>query len=386
MESPVLALNSGSSSLKFGVFAAATGDVHAIYRGSLDGIGARESHLAIRSADGRTLAQETHASETHQQAMRAVGQALAKLGLPPLAAIAHRIVHGGPHLREHQKLTPQVVKQLAAAATFAPLHVPVELDLIRETQSQFPGVPQFACFDTAFHRALPEAAARFALPEKFWQAAVRRYGFHGLSCESILHTLGAPLPRRVVIAHLGNGASVTAVENGRSVDTSMGLTPTGGIIMGTRTGDLDPGVLLHLLRTEHLNEAQLEQLLDKQSGLLGISGVSSDMRELHQAGPQTRARLAIEMFCRTVRKQLGAFAAVLGGLDLLVFSGGIGEHDHAVREEICAGLAFLGITLDAHKNGANAETISKEGAAVTVRVVRSDEEAEMARHVFRLLR
>jgi acetate kinase len=383
--SPVLALNSGSSSLKFGVFATNKGEVRALYRGSLDGIGTKESRLELRSTDGSSVVQETLGSETQPQALREVGRALGKLKLPALAAVGHRIVHGGPELREHQRLTAEVIKKLEAAATFAPLHVPIELELIRETQSQFRDVPQFACFDTAFHRTLPELAARFALPEKFWQAGVRRYGFHGLSCESILHALGEQVPRRTVIAHLGNGASVTALADGRSVDTSMGLTPTGGIIMGTRTGDLDPGVLLHVVRNGRLSDAEVEKLVDKQSGLLGISGVSSDMRELHKAASDTRARLAIAMFCRTVKKEIGAYAAVLGGIDLLIFSGGIGEHDAAVREEISSGLEFLGVGLDSHRNAQHAPVISKESARVTVRLVPSDEEAQIARHVFRLL-
>jgi len=381
----VLALNSGSSSLKFGVFAEDRGEVQALYRGSIDGIGTKQSHLEIRSADGHSLAQETHCSETQTHALRAVGAALGKLDLSRVAAVGHRIVHGGPELREHQRLTPEVLKKLEAAATFAPLHVPVELELIREAQSQFPNILQFACFDTAFHRTLPDAAARFALPEKLWDAGVRRYGFHGLSCESILHTLGEPTPPRAIIAHLGNGASITALANGHSVDTSMGLTPTGGIIMGTRTGDLDPGVLLHVLRNGVASSAELEKLVDKQSGLLGISGISSDMRELHKAAENPRARLAVAMFTRTAKKQVGAFAALLGGLDLLVFSGGIGEHDASVRAEICGGLAFLGIELDGAKNAQNAAVISNTGGYVTVRVIRTDEEAQIARHVFRLL-
>lgn len=382
---PVLALNSGSSSLKFGVFAQDQGAVQAIYRGSLDGIGTKESHLEIRSTDGRSLAQESHSSETQTHALRAVGAALRKLDLPRVAAVGHRIVHGGPELLEHQRITPEVLKKLEAAATFAPLHVPIELELIRETQSQFPDAPQFACLDTAFHRTLPETAARFALPETLWEGGIRRYGFHGLSCESILHALGKAIPPRTIIAHLGNGASITALADGRSVDTSMGLTPTGGVIMGTRTGDLDPGVLLHVMRSGIARGVELETLVDEKSGLLGISGISSDMRQLHDAENNPRARLAIEMFARAVKKQIGAFVALLGGLDLLVFSGGIGEHDAAVRAEICGELEFLGVALDGTKNAQNVPVISNTAGRVTVRVVRTDEEGQIARHVFRLL-
>jgi len=383
---PVLALNSGSSSLKFGVFVEEDADARALYRGSMDGIGTKESRLQIRSADGAAIAEETHTSQTQPEALRAIGKVLRKLNPGPPAAVGHRIVHGGPELREHQRLTSEARKKLEAAAIFAPLHVPVELTLIRETEAQFPNVPQFVCFDTAFHRTLPEAAARFALPEEYWAAGIRRYGFHGLSCESVLHTLKDHVPPRIVIAHLGSGASITAVANGQSVDTSMGLTPTGGIIMGTRTGDLDPGVLLHLLRTEHLNAEQFQKLVDKQSGLLGISGISSDMRELHQAGDQAGARLAIEMFCRTASKEIGAFAALLGGLDLLVFAGGIGEHDAAVRGTICKGLGFAGLALDEQKNAQHTDTISSNASRVMVRVITTDEEAQIARHMFALLR
>jgi len=381
----VLALNSGSSSLKFGVFVEELGQVSALYRGSIDGIGAREGHLQIRSADGAIVAAESHQSETQAHAIRSLGSALPRLQLPPLAAIGHRIVHGGPSLREHQRVTPDVLQQLAAAAPFAPLHVPIALALIHETQRQFGQVLQFACFDTAFHRTMPEAAARFPLPEQFWSAGIRRYGFHGLSCESIVHRLATQLRPRTLIAHLGNGASITAVADGRSVDTSMGLTPTGGILMGTRTGDLDPGVLLHLLRTAQLNADQLEQLLDKHSGLLALSGLSSDMRELHQATDNPHAQLAIEMFARAARKTIGAYAALLGGLDLLVFSGGIGEHDSLVRSKICSGLEFLGLFLDPAANANHAATISRSDSPVLARIVPADEEIQIARHAFQLL-
>jgi acetate kinase len=247
-------------------------------------------------------------------------------------------------------------------------------------------VPQFVCFDTAFHRTLPEAAARFALPQNLWADGIQRYGFHGISCESILHTLGDELGPRSIIAHLGNGASITAVANGVSVDTSMGLSPTGGIIMGSRTGDLDPGVLLYLLRTSNVGAAELEKLFDKRAGLLGISGVSADLRQLHKAAPDNpRARLAIEMFCRTAKKTIAAYAAVLGGLDLLVFSAGIGEHDAIVRAKICEGLQILGLSLDSDRNARNQTIISRSDSPVSVRIIPADEEIQIARHIFRLL-
>jgi acetate kinase len=384
-EAPVLALNSGSSSLKFGVFMQRGGDARATYRGSIDGIGAKQGHLQIRSADGASLVNEPHQLESQAEAIGSVGSSLARLNLPPLAAIGHRIVHGGPGLREHQRLTPDVLQKLQAAASFAPLHVPVALTLIREAESQYPGVPQFVCFDTAFHRTLPEVASRFPLAQEFWDFGIQRYGFHGISCESIVHALGSDLPARAVIAHLGNGASITAVSNGHSVDTSMGLTPTGGIIMGTRSGDLDPGVLLHLRRNANLDIDQLEELLDKRSGLLGISGLSSDMRELHQAAGDPRAQLAVAMFARTAAKTIASYSAVLAGVDSLVFSGGIGEHDSVVRSKICEPLAFLGLSLDPDRNAQNQPVISHADSRVSVRIVPADEEIQIARHVFRLL-
>jgi acetate kinase len=317
---------------------------------------------------------------------QAIEEKLSTMALPKLEGIVHRLVHGGPSLTAHQKITLEVLRTLESAAHFAPLHVPAALELIRETQQLFRGVAQFACFDTAFHRSLPEVAARLPIPEKFWDAGVRKYGFHGLSCESILHALGSDVPARLIVAHLGNGASVTAIANGHSVDTSMGLTPTGGIIMGTRPGDLDPGVLLHILNTKLADADGLAKLLNKQSGLLGISGVSSDMRALHEAaGGSAQARLAMEMFARSAKKTIGSYVAVLGGLNLLVFTGGIGEHDAEVRAKICEGMECFGVRVDREANERNAGTINAVDSGVRVRVVTSDEETQMARIVFRLM-
>ena len=381
----LLALNSGSSSLKFGVFVAHDDEPRAIYRGAVEGIASREGRVWVRSTDGGVLCDEAQAVPEQADAIRVVAAKLSGLRLQALGGVGHRVVHGGPSLVEHQKITPQVLEQLQAAAQFAPLHVPTAVTLIREAQGLFPGVPQFACFDTAFHRTLPDAAARLPLTEEFWQSGVRRYGFHGLSCESILHALGPSVPARTIVAHLGNGASITAIANGLSVDTTMGLTPTGGIIMGTRSGDLDPGVLLYILRTNGSDAAELETLLDKESGLLGISGVSRDMRQLHEAGDHRRARLAIEMFARSAKKAIAGFVAILGGLDLLVFTGGIGEHDPAVRAEICDGLQCFGLQLDNEINERNVETISNALSQVRVRILPSEEETQIARHVCRLL-
>ncbi|MGA2429885.1 MAG: acetate/propionate family kinase [Candidatus Acidiferrum sp.] len=385
----VFVVNSGSSSLKFGVFAERERDGHAevraLYRGAVEGIGGGQGKIWLRTGTGEALLERPQAFPAQTDAARAVARELSEMAVPSLRGVGHRVVHGGPSLTTHQKITPEVLQKLEAAAHFAPLHVPVALELIRETQQLFPGVSQFACFDTAFHRTLPEAAARLPLPEKFWDAGVRRYGFHGLSCESIVHALGVDVPARLIVAHLGNGASVTAIAKGLSVDTTMGLTPTGGIVMGTRPGDLDPGVSLHILRGNGNNVEGLERVLDKESGLLGISGTSPDMRSLHEAADENpRARLAIEMFARSAKKAIGSYVAVLGGLDLLVFTGGIGEHDGAVREKICEGMECFGVRPDREANQQSAGTISSGGSAARVRVVTSDEERQIARIVFRL--
>jgi acetate kinase len=286
--------------------------------------------------------------------------------LPVPSAIGHRVVHGGPQLRQHCLITDSVLRQLVAANVFAPLHTPAALSVIRFAQEHFPDLPQAACFDTAFHAALPEVARVLSIPKEFQSEGLQRYGFHGLSCESIVRQLGDDLPGRLVIAHLGNGASVTAVKDGKSIDTSMGLTPTGGVIMGTRSGDLDPGVLLYLMREKKFDAAKLEELVDHRSGLMGISGIGSDMRRLHQAAASNAdARLAIQMFCYSVRKQVAAMIAALEGVDLIVFTGGIGEHDEEVRAEICDGLSWFGIG--------------------SVRVFTSQEDEQIARHTWELL-
>ena len=267
--------------------------------------------------------------------------ALAAAQTPAPTAIAHRIVHGGPTLQRHCLIEPLVIEALERAVAFAPLHGPASLKLIRQAQVHFPALPQVACFDTVFHATLSEIAHTLPLPAALRADGVRRYGFHGLSCASIVRQLGRDLPDRVIIAHLGNGASVTAVKAGHSIDTSMGLTPTGGVIMGTRSGDLDPGVMLHLMREKQLGAAELETLFDHQSGLLGISAVSGDLRQLHTSAAGG-ARLAIDMFCYSIRKAVAAMAAALEGVDMLVFTGGIGENDAAVRSAIRHGLDWLG--------------------------------------------
>jgi acetate kinase len=410
----ILVLNSGSSSLKFAVYSteasgltsrldvtpggaspapthgevANTGEseLRPIYRGEIEGIGGGEGKIWIKDAGGKTLEEESRGFAQQSDAAKAVAEKLSKLKLSGLVGIGHRVVHGGPSLTAHQRITPEVLKTLEAAAHFAPLHLPAAIALIRECEKLYAGVPQFACFDTAFHTTMPEAAARLPLPKKYWDAGIRKYGFHGLSCESIVHTLGERLPKHLIVAHLGNGASVTAIVDGKSVDTTMGLTPTGGIIMGTRPGDLDPGVLLHLLNTGSDAKA-LEKLLDKESGLLGISGSASDMRKLHEAADKgdASALLAIEMFARAAAKAIGGFVATMGDLNALVFTGGIGEHDADVRARICSGMEIFGVRLDEDENKKNARDIGWIERAISVLVIETDEDGQIARHVARML-
>ena len=352
----ILALNSGSSSLKVG-----------LYR--------------VDSAGAEKLFGETVATAEHPDVINRVASVFAASGMPPPDAIGHRIVHGGPALRQHCRIDAAVLRQLQAAAAFAPLHAPAALALIRFAQTHFPGIPQAACFDTQFHADLPEVARVLPIARELQSEGIQRYGFHGLSLESIVRQLGHDVPERLVIAHLGHGASITAVKAGKSIDTSMGLTPSGGVIMGTRSGDLDPGVLVYLMRQKKFDAAMLEALVDHRSGLLGISGVGSDMRRLHEAAASNPdARLAIEMFCYSVRKQIAAMVAVLDGLDLLVFTGGIGEHDAQVRAAICSGLSWIGVNLDDARNRSASNPINHVASRCSVQVLASQEDEQIARH------
>lgn len=384
----ILALNSGSSSLKLGLYSLQGTNEETLATGAVEALGTKDA-----TKDGRVwmqqgekfLLKENRALATSREAADFLTKTLTVHSLPQPDIIGHRIVHGGPRLREHLRITPEVLKDLEAATAFAPIHTPPALEVIRFAMERFPDSPNVACLDTAFHRTLPEHAARLPLPDRFWQSGIRRYGFHGLSCESIVHVLGPDLAGKTVIAHLGNGASITAVKQGCSIETTMGLTPTGGVIMGTRSGDLDPGVLLHLLRDKAYDAQQLEHLLNHEAGLLGISGTTSEMRSLlESSATNASARLAVEMFCYSIRKAVGTMAAVLGGLELLVFSGGIGEHAAPVRTGICAGLDYLGIALDQEANARHADVISTSGSRCRVRVIPSDEDLQIARHCSQL--
>jgi acetate kinase len=312
-------------------------------------------------------------------------------GGAPLSAIGHRIVHGGPVHRDPQPITPAFVDELRQLIAFAPNHLPDEIALVQQFAAREPNVPQVACFDTGFHQTMPEVAQRLAIPAVYHARGVRRYGFHGLSYAYVIEELrrlagGDAANGRVVAAHLGNGASVAAFRNGRSIDTTMAFTPIGGIVMSTRSGDLDPGVITYLGRTERLSPDELEALLSQRSGLLGISETSSNMKALleHEATDE-RCRLAIEMFVYSAAKAIGGFVAALRGLDTLVFSGGTGEHAAPVRARICAAFTYLDLGLDDARNETNADVISSPQSRVVVRVIPTNEELMIARAVGRVL-
>src|ERR1700739_1494293 len=374
-DQPILVINSGSSSLKFGLYVQREGEEQAVLDGLADGIGRDSGKLELKDAHGQTLRSENVRFASEDDALRQAARWLAEISQLKPVAVGHRVVHGGPPLLAHQLITPAVLTELQNCIHFAPLHIPTALRLITAAEKAYPQLPQFACFDTAFHTTIPEVGSRFALPRPLFDEGIHRYGFHGLSYESIVYQLGAELPSRTVIAHLGNGASLAAVKDGRSVDTSMGLTPTGGIPMATRSGDLDPGVLLYLLRVKKMNADSLEHLLNHDSGLTGISAGKSDMRDLESAAAagDQKEELALVLFCASIRKVIAAYASVLGGLDMLVFSGGIGEHSVPVRTSVCHGLNFLGISIDDASNKSGISAISATTSKVVVRIVPSQE-------------
>jgi acetate kinase len=365
----ILVLNSGSSSLKFGIYKPGATDEEPLLTGSADGIGRDNGSLKIRSADGTPLLQRDSTHESQSDALAALAEAIRGHidGMP--AAVGHRIVHGGPELRKHQIITPRVLDQLRSAVHFAPLHIPQALSLIASAQSIFSSALQFACFDDAFHQTIPEVAFHFAIPQRYADAGIRRYGFHGISYESLVHHFGAKVPPRAIFAHLGNGSSLCALRNGMSIDTTMGLTPTGGIPMATRSGDLDPGVIIYLLRNGTLDADKLEDLLNHESGLFALSSGEGDVRALEERvrSGDHKAQLALDIFALSARKTIGAYLALLGGADLLVFTGGIGEHSEYIRSAATQGLDALGLM--PHK----------------ITVIPTEEELQIARHCRQML-
>lgn len=335
-EPSVLALNCGSSSLKFGIF----NKGKLLLEGEAEEVGRQASRFWTRTGDSPKQ-ESTRPVVDHGAALRLALQAIRDAGISQVEAVGHRVVHGGPKLRDHIRLDANVMQALQEAVPFAPLHLPSSLALIQAVSHALSDVPQVVCLDTAFHRNLPDVTKTLPFSKDVRQRGVERYGFHGLSLESILEQLNE-LPGKLIVAHLGNGSSITAILNGRSIDTTMGLTPSGGVMMGTRTGDVDPGVLIYLLRAD-IEADRLEVIIDHESGLAGVSEVSSDVRELSEKRTKdARCDLALRMFAYQVRKAIAGMAAALGGLDLLVFTGGIGEHAEQVRDEIKNTLAFLG--------------------------------------------
>ncbi len=380
-----LSLNSGSSSLKFALFTRNAGGERRLADGAIERIGQHVGGRAwIRAGAGAERTERDASCENHEAALALAFQLLAEADqkLPDL--VGHRIVHGGPNLAVPAIVDPALLTELRRIVPLAPLHMPACISGIEAVTARAPSLPQVACFDTAFHVTLPEIARRLPLPERFRD--VRRYGFHGLSYEHVMATLGAAAPSRIVIAHLGNGASLVAVKDGRAIDTTMGMTPTGGILMGTRSGDLDPGVLVYLARTEGLDVAALEQIVDREAGLEAVGGTSDMKMLLTRRQTDARARLAVEMFAYAVRKAIGAFTAALGGIDLLVFTGGIGEHAAEIRAQACEGLDLFGIQLDREKNAQNEQSVSSASSRCEIRVVATDEELVIAQHAWRIVR
>jgi acetate kinase len=420
MSQGLLVINAGSSSIKFSVFAlpADGGDLALVCRGLQENIGEDNPHFKAFDRDGRVLtdvpptppsggkyrkqgpdhrrrandAQPSPADGEvydHRAALRDLLDWLGKMpDLPEVIAAGHRVVHGGKEFSDPQRLTPEIMARLETFVLLAPLHQPHNLAGIRALAAVRPDLPQIACFDTAFHFVQPELARLFALPLVYRQEGIQRYGFHGLSYEYIAGALtdamGTPATGRVVVAHLGNGASMCAMHDGRSVATTLGFTAVEGLPMGTRSGSLDPGVLIYLIERHGMGARDLTNLLYKQSGLLGLSGISNDMREL-LASSDPNAKLAVDYFAYRIARELGSLAAALGGLDGLVFTGGIGEHAATVREQVCARSAWLGIELDSAANAEDRARISAPASRVAVWVLPTNEELVIARHTRKIV-
>ena len=379
MPDTILCLNSGSSSLKFAVYEVGRREVR-LAHGAAERIGLPNGRFSLENGAGDPAEDMAQDFNGHAAAARQVFAALEGKGLGAPTAVGHRVVHGGPKYASAQRIDEKLLPALRELVPLAPLHLPSEIAIIEAVAHERPSVPQVACFDTAFHRRMPELAQRLPLPRQLWDDGVRRYGFHGLSYEYVVWKLGDAARRRVIIAHLGSGASLAALRDGHPVDTTMGLTPLGGLVMGTRPGDLDPGVLLYLMQAKGHDPESLGTLLNDKSGLLGISGSTSDMKTLLETrGGDHRAAQAVDVFCLSVRKHIGAFAAALGGLDALVFTGAIGERAAPVRWQICRDLGYLGIDLDPSKNDAHADVVSRSSGRCTVHVVPTNEELMIAR-------
>ena len=386
----ILTINGGSSSLKCSLFQIGP-PLTPVVSCLADRIGFPDATLTLTDGASGTSERRTIQVAHHKDSVDPLIAWLEeKITIGDLVAIGHRVVHGGHRYSEPQRITAEVIDELRRLSPYDPEHLPVEIELIETLGRRFPAIPQVACFDTAFHRDLPRVARLLPIPRRYEAAGVRRYGFHGLSYAYLMEELRRLAPHkaqgRVILAHLGNGASLAAVRAGKSIDTSMGFTPTAGLPMSTRSGDLDPGLVSYLSRTEGMTVEQFHTMVNRQSGLLGLSETSSDLRDLLASERHDpRAAEAVAFFCYQAKKWIGSFAAALGGLDALVFSGGIGEHSPVIRSRICDGLEFLGLTIDEVRNGAGEAVISIEGSRVTVRVIHTDEEREIAQSVVHVL-
>ena len=389
---PILTINGGSSSIKFALFETGVRPERTL-AGEIRRIGRSEAVLQVEDPIKAGVAKRLVAAPNYSAAVELLVDWIEeRLGLQGLGAVGHRVVHGGPKYNEARRIDPEMVLELERLSPFDPMHLPGEVLLIRAFQERFPGLPQVACFDTAFHHDLPRVARLLPIPRRYEAAGVRRYGFHGLSYAYLMSELARlggveAAQGAVILAHLGNGASLAAVRGGKPVDTSMAFTPAAGIPMSTRSGDLDPGLLAYLARTEGMDAERFNEMVNFESGLIGVSETSSSMRDLLQNEDQdVRAAEAVALFCYQVKKWIGAFAAAMGGLHTLVFSGGIGENAPPIRQRICAGLGFLGIELEEWRNATNAGMISSAVSRVTVRVIPTDEERVIAEAVQQVLR
>jgi acetate kinase len=387
----ILTINGGSSSIKFALFEPGTLPKR-ILAGAIDRIGLPDAVWHAKALDPKQTFSRPVTAPDHTAAVGILMDWIDERGgRDTLAAVGHRVVHGGPKYSAPQRITPEMVAELRVLGPFDPEHLPEEILLTEAFHHRFPDVPQIACFDTAFHHDLPRVARLLPIPRRYEAQGVRRYGFHGLSYAFLMETLAGvagteAAKGRIILAHLGNGASLAAVRNGKSIDTSMSLTPAAGFPMSTRSGDLDPGLVSYLARTEGMSAGQFNQMINFQSGLLGMSETSPDMNDLLKTEREdVRAAEAVAIFCYQVKKWVGAFAAALGGLDTLVFSGGIGENAPTIRARICDGLGFLGIELDQNRNAEHAPWISSGTSRVKVRVIRTDEELMIAKSVIPIL-
>jgi acetate kinase len=381
----VLTVNSGSSSLKFALY-----DMNQheklVLSGAVDGIGFSTSSFHIEDSEGKVLINQSYGISDHEVAVVKLLRWLAKYDYTKaLDAVGHRIVHGGSKYYQPRLINSKLMEELHDLVPISPDHLPQELQVIRTISQYHPKVKQIVCFDTAFHRDMPVSAKLYALPRSLQNEGIVRYGFHGLSYEYILDELKNNVGKnvangRVIIAHLGSGASMVATNRGKSVETTMGFTPTGGLMMSTRSGDLDPGVILYLLRHKNLSPSEVANIVNKEAGLLGVSGISRSMEELLRTKKNSNAKEAVDLFCYQAKKFLGSLAAVLGGLDTLVFTGGIGENSPPIRKRICENMESFGIILDSNRNNNNEPVISDDDSKTTVRVIKTNEQVMIARH------